>query len=618
MRALIRVECLLILRDLRSFAAGIVMVFLLALAPHVLLGGFGGPPDLQEQLGLAPQDPVSGALGWSVDGPRPAWLASELGTEAAPEALVRFWTETGHEAGVHFEVLGLVPGARLDEVADQVKAAAFAERQTQAEAVGLRGPWEERLALRFLDSPVPPTPFRWPDVPLGAALVLLASTMGSLSWVMEAVPRARSGGWLESLAVMPLGRGRVVLSWMVVAAGMALLGGGVGWIGHSLGSGLTGDTGLGPRGWLLPLAVVLLVPIQVLAFLTAADLRASVMRSLWVLPGMSVLVAGALVLAITHPGWVPFVPVGGLVLACLGLVGPGGLPLALGFAALVAAGSAWVCAGVLAGPGAEIAAVGRAAVRRARGNWRPEAAILVSLGVASVVAWSPGLWGQDVVRVLLTSHLIFYALPALAAPWVLALPVSELLPWRWPGLATLGLTGLGVGATLGVGVLATALQQALMPLDPFWTHLVEQTFLPLSGGWSLLLLALLPGVCEELLFRGAVLGLLRKGMSAPWAVVLQAALFALAHLYGFRLLPTFGVGLAAGWLVWRTGSLIPAMLLHTLHNGLAAHFGGRITLDLGAWQTQGVLVGAIGVGVVALVLAGRRGDSGPGEAAPDG
>ena len=119
------------------------------------------------------------------------------------------------------------------------------------------------------------------------------------------------------------------------------------------------------------------------------------------------------------------------------------------------------------------------------------------------------------------------------------------------------------------------------------------------------LLALLPGICEEMLFRGAVLGLLRKGMPAGWAVWVQAALFSLAHLYGFRLLPTFGVGLATGWLVLRTGSLLPAVLLHTLHNALAVSQGSELALDLGDPSTVGALVGMVLVGLLALVLAGR-------------
>ena len=216
MKTLVGAEWTLVLRDRRAFLAGIALVFLVTLVPHMAhhwlvdLSGLGSrslealdSPVIDESVA------VSGAVGWAVEGPRPPWLAEAAGSGAPPEALVRFWTEDGGQSGVHFDVLGLFPGARLDAVADAVKEAGFQERQKRAEAVGLVGPWKEVLDLEFLEPPVAPVPFRWPKVPLGAALVLLAGAMASLSWIMDTVPRARTGGWLESLAVLPLGRVRV-------------------------------------------------------------------------------------------------------------------------------------------------------------------------------------------------------------------------------------------------------------------------------------------------------------------------------------------------------------------------------------------------------------------------
>jgi len=602
----VRIELLLVLRDRRALLAGVLMVFLVACVPHLMVGWLdGGPQALLGTTLVVPADPVEGEgeVVWEVVGEAPAWVDLPEAL-SPPEALVRFWTEDGGESGVHFEVLGTHSGARLDDVAEQVKLAAFAERQRRSESVGQAGPWRQTVDLVFAESPVPPTPVRWPRVPWGAALVLLAAAMGSLSWVMEAIPRARSGGWLESLAVVPGGRSGPVLAWLVVATCMALLGALVGLAGHGAGAAVSGEAGLGPRPWLLPVGVLLLVPVQLLAFLTASDLRASVMRSLWVLPGFSLLVALALLLLGTSASLAPWVPVGGIVVACLGLVGPSSLPWALAVGLAVAAVATAACVALVDAGSTEVSSVGATARRRARGNWLPEIALLVALGISSVVAWSPALWGTDVTRVLLTSHLVFYALPALVAPRVLSLPFAELVPVRWPGWRPLGLGVLGVGATLGFAVLVTGLQQLVWPLDPFWSDLVEQTFAPMAAGWTLLLLSLLPGVCEELLFRGAVLGLLRKCMGSGPAIVVQAVVFAVAHLYGFRWLPTFGVGLATGWLTVKTRSLWPAIVLHTLHNGLAAWLGTQVELDFGS---MAVLVGfgvAGGIGFVALLAAG--------------
>ncbi len=607
MKALLLTELRVLLRDHRATLSGILMVFLLVLSPHLVVAVFGEDPvDLEDELRELVVEPVVGELGWTVAGPRPAWLDPDLGTEAPPEALVRFWQESGSEAGVHFEVLGLTPGARLGRVADAVKDAAFAERQSRAEHLGLVGPWRSKVRVRFVESAVPKVPFRLPTVPLGAALVLTAGVLGSLSWLMEALPRARSGGWLESLAALPPSRLELVGAWVGTGALLGLGGAAVGLAAHALGAPLSGeDAGLGRGMPWIPLTVALLVPPQLLIFLTAGDLRASVMRSLWALPGLTLVVLLAMWVAVSAPGWLPWIPVGGLVMASLGLVGPAGVAPTLLVGLATAGAATWACVALLEGSGAEVSTTGRTAERRARGNWLPEALLLVCVAMASSVSWSPGLWGDQVARVLITSQVLFFAAPALASAQVLGLPARELLPRRWPGAVPLLLAVCVAPATLTFGVLATTVHQVVAPFDPFWAKVLEEAILPLSGGLGLALIALLPGICEELLFRGVVFSLLRRGFSDRVALVLQAALFAVMHLYLFRWLPTFGLGLAAGWLVLRTGSLLPAMVLHVVHNALAVHLGAQVQLDLLDPVTQGAMVAAVGVGVTALASVGR-------------
>lgn len=103
--------------------------------------------------------------------------------------------------------------------------------------------------------------------------------------------------------------------------------------------------------------------------------------------------------------------------------------------------------------------------------------------------------------------------------------------------------------------------------------------------------ALLVGVIEELLFRGAIFGGLRRAM--PWmaALVLSSAIYAIVHfmgrprnpaeidwLSGVRVLPTM---LAA---MLQPGGLVPAFLNLTLAGmvlGLAYYFTGDILTSIG-------------------------------------
>lgn len=88
-----------------------------------------------------------------------------------------------------------------------------------------------------------------------------------------------------------------------------------------------------------------------------------------------------------------------------------------------------------------------------------------------------------------------------------------------------------------------------------------------------LLFAIIPAVCEEWFFRGFLLRALLKDRSAWLAVVISALIFGLFHVLGNsvvamdRFLPTTLVGLILGWLCYRTGSIVPGIILHMLHNG---------------------------------------------------
>jgi membrane protease YdiL (CAAX protease family) len=89
----------------------------------------------------------------------------------------------------------------------------------------------------------------------------------------------------------------------------------------------------------------------------------------------------------------------------------------------------------------------------------------------------------------------------------------------------------------------------------------------------------LQAFAQEVQFRGLLLGALERTMSPRWANVSQAAVFGLAHLaisYGGPEAPfvpiTFLVGLGFGWLVRRTNSLWPAVIIHAVAD-IALQFG---------------------------------------------
>jgi membrane protease YdiL (CAAX protease family) len=76
----------------------------------------------------------------------------------------------------------------------------------------------------------------------------------------------------------------------------------------------------------------------------------------------------------------------------------------------------------------------------------------------------------------------------------------------------------------------------------------------------------LTAFAEEILFRGIVLGGLRRTFPDGAAIAVSAAMFATIHLSPVAFIHTGALGLVFGWLTVRTSSLWPAILLHTAWN----------------------------------------------------
>ncbi len=87
--------------------------------------------------------------------------------------------------------------------------------------------------------------------------------------------------------------------------------------------------------------------------------------------------------------------------------------------------------------------------------------------------------------------------------------------------------------------------------------------------WALAVIALSPAICEELLFRGVLLSSFKDNSKKVVAVVMVSLLFGFFHLSIFRLLPTFLLGLILTYIVYQSGSIFLAMIVHFINNAIA-------------------------------------------------
>jgi membrane protease YdiL (CAAX protease family) len=230
------------------------------------------------------------------------------------------------------------------------------------------------------------------------------------------------------------------------------------------------------------------------------------------------------------------------------------------------------------------------------GWWRPVLGLLllgvVYLVAATVVVFLTVATGvgtdfaqldlADPVTLLVTNLSLIVAIPVVWLAWVTAHGMDRgwsssvlgrlrrrlVLPYTLMALRTLG---VGIGLALLVGLLMGD-DQATGPVASF--------------GWLLVVVVLttpLQSAAEEYLFRGylsqCIAGWVRSPRAgAVLAGVLTAALFSAAHLPPD--LPTFldrfAFGLAASAVVWLTGGLEAAIVLHAVNNVLVFVLAGAL------------------------------------------
>ena len=207
----------------------------------------------------------------------------------------------------------------------------------------------------------------------------------------------------------------------------------------------------------------------------------------------------------------------------------------------------------------------------------PSAGQAVSLfGVAFVLWFFAFTWLQrwNLIPGLLISQWGGF----LGLVWVYARicrrPLGAVLVFRRPRPgALLGAVCVGLSGWIILGILA----DKLMPPPKEVVENIRNLIHPPGETRSLLLsvfaLAVTPAVCEEALFRGAILQGLRRQFTVPVSCLLTGILFGVMHGDVWRFVPTTILGVLLSWVALTSGSIIPSMLVHVLNNGVLIVLG---------------------------------------------
>ncbi len=120
--------------------------------------------------------------------------------------------------------------------------------------------------------------------------------------------------------------------------------------------------------------------------------------------------------------------------------------------------------------------------------------------------------------------------------------------------------------------------------------------------WQIVLfLCVLPGICEEIAFRGVLVHGLRRRFHPVVLCLVAGAIFGLFHVQLFRLIPTGYLGVVLTAVLLLTGSIFPAMVWHALNNAVALvpEYLGLWPEELPGWAPA---AGAVGLAVSFWIL----------------
>jgi len=437
----------------------------------------------------------------------------------------------------------------------------------------------------------------------GGALALILTMiafMGAFYPAIDLTAGEKERGTLETLLVSPASRMDIVLGkFLTVITISALTGfmnlvsmGATVWFGiHQFAQGMTLDFSISP--WTLVLIFLLLLPLAVL-FSSVSMAIASFTRSFK--EGQNLLtpvqmLAMTLGFVVVIPGIemtpaIAIIPVSNVVLLIKEiLLGEAKLPMVLlvfasiGVAAMI--GVRWAVSqfqreDILFAQGEQIK--WSSLLRR---RHTPAGGTIPGMGMAWL-AYLIGLLllfylGQvaqtrDLTKGLLLTEIVLIAGPPILIARRLKYDIRTTFRLRSLSPASIIWTILAAASTWVIVVEMSAVQNEIFPypksfLDAFKG--IFETFHSRGLAYSLGIMALLPAVCEEILFRGFVLTGFRKQWGTTRAVVITAILFGLFHLSPYRYIPTACLGVVIGAAVVWTGSLWAGMLAHFVANGIS-------------------------------------------------
>lgn len=215
-------------------------------------------------------------------------------------------------------------------------------------------------------------------------------------------------------------------------------------------------------------------------------------------------------------------------------------------------------------------------------KWRPWGAFALEamVLVLAILLFAPLQASLGWAGLILT-ELAFLAL-AVGTALLHKTPLEEVFPLKRPTLRELGGVLLLNLSGLMLSIFATHISLILLPQS---TPEIKELYDFLYTGQSLpvmvLVVAIMPAICEETLQRGAILSHLRS-LKKEWLIILiMGILFGLFHLSALRFLSTAILGALLSYLMVKKNNLVLPMLMHLVNNLVSVMAGTMASENAG-------------------------------------
>jgi len=146
--------------------------------------------------------------------------------------------------------------------------------------------------------------------------------------------------------------------------------------------------------------------------------------------------------------------------------------------------------------------------------------------------------------------------------------------------------------SLSVFVISDALDRFvgnLFPMPAEWLDAMKELVhidTPLQAALLFVSAVLIAGFAEEMLFRGMLQRTLEIYREPAIAIVLSSVFFAVAHFNPWTALQITFLGLALGYLTWKSDSILPGVFLHATNNLLSIVFMNTSEASLTWYGTE--------------------------------